>query len=397
MKRVLSFRHTLYASYIAYIVQAIVNNFFPLLVITLQKEYAISQGAMAIILSYNFVIQLSVDLLSALFLKRLGYRKAIYIAHTLAFAGLAGLSFLPDILPPFTGIMVAVTLSAMGGGLIEVVISPTVEAVPESKQKETAMGLLHSFYCWGQALTIVLTTVFFLCFTTALWRVMALLWSLIPLCNLLYYRYTPITELEGEGGLKGCRNLLHNKLFWLMFILVGCAGGFELAVAQWASAFTESALHLPKALGDLAGPCAFALLMGIVRSVYAAFASKIDLKKLMLVCGLVGTFAYLLIAFAPNPLFSLMGCALVGMAVAVLWPGTYSLAAKYIPAGGSAMFGLLAFGGDMGCSSGPGLVGGVAALFGDDLRMGFAFAALFPLVLTAAVCLLMYTQKRNKR
>ncbi len=376
-----NYKHTILASYGGYITQAVVNNFAPLLFLIFQDVFGIPLEQITLLVTVNFMVQLAVDLLSAKFVDKIGYRKALVGAHIFACAGIAGLAVLPGLTAPFPGLMTSVVLYAIGGGLTEVLISPLVEACP-SDNKAGAMGLLHSFYCWGSVVTVLLSTLFLWCFGKNSWSFLAVLWAVFPAVMAVVFSWVPIPYIAGEcgGGMK-LRKLLCSKVFWVMAVLILCAGGSELAMSQWASAFAESALGVPKMVGDLLGPCFFAVLMGTSRVVYAKLSAKIDIMKYMRWCGVLCIFSYMLAAFSPVPLLSLIGCGLCGFSVGAMWPGTYSSAAQALPRGGTALFALLALAGDSGCSGGPTLVGMISGAMGGGLRAGLPFAAIFPATL----------------
>lgn len=375
-----NYKHTILASYGGYITQAIVNNFAPLLFLIFQDAFDIPLEQITLLVTINFLIQLTVDLLSAKFVDKIGYRPALIAAHIFACAGIAGLGFLPYVITPFAGLLTSVILYAIGGGLTEVLISPLVESCPNDN-KAGAMGLLHSFYCWGSVGTVLLSTLFLYAFGKENWRILALLWAVIPALNAVYFTRVPIPEIAGENGGMSIRQLCKTKVFWIMAVLILCAGGSELAMSQWASAFAESALGVPKAVGDLLGPCFFAALMGSSRVFYAKISAKVDIMKYMAVCGVLCIFSYMLAAFSPIPMLSLIGCGLCGLSVGAMWPGTFSAAAAACPKGGTAMFALLALAGDAGCSGGPTLVGMISGTMDGSLKSGLPFAAAFPAAL----------------
>ena len=376
-----SYTHTIYACYLGYIVQAIVNNFAPLLFLTFSAGFGLALEQIALISTVNFAIQLFVDLVSAKVIDRVGYRAGVTAAHAFAAAGLVGLTVFPAILDhAFAGLLLAVALYAIGGGIIEVLISPIVEACP-TERKEAAMSLLHSFYCWGHLAVVLLSTGFFTLFGIENWRILAIVWAVIPVLNLFYFTQVPIYPIAPEQEKTSVSGLLRSRTFWSLVLLMVCAGASEQGMSQWASAFAEAALHLPKAAGDLAGPCCFALFMGTARALYGKFSGRVPLKKAMALCAVLCAGCYALAAFAPWPLLGLAGCALCGFSVGIFWPGTFSMAAKALPAGGTAMYALMALAGDLGCSSGPGLVGAVAGAAGGELKIGIMAAAVFPALL----------------
>ena len=369
-----NYKHTINACYIGYITQAVVNNFAPLLFLTFQRSYGISLGKISFLVTVNFGVQLLVDFLAAHFVDRIGYRISIVTAHILAAVGLIGLALFPQMMEDsYSGLMAAIILYAVGGGLLEVLVSPIVEACP-TERKAAAMSLLHSFYCWGHMGVVILSTAFFYLFGIDQWQVLAVIWAAVPLANALYFFLVPIRTLaEEEEGLS-IRRLSGKMVFWILMVLMICAGASEQAVSQWASAFAESGLHVSKSVGDLAGPCAFAFFMGVSRVVSAKYSDRISLERIMLGSGGLCVVSYLLIALSPWPVLSLAGCALCGFAVGALWPSTFSLAMKKIPGGGTAMFALFALAGDIGCAGGPLVVGRISGVFGDDLRIGILAA-----------------------
>lgn len=390
-----NYNHTLYACFTGYIIQAIVNNFAPLLFLTFQRTYDISLEKIALLITFNFGVQLLVDFLAAGFVDKIGYRICVVMAQVFSCAGLISLSFLPDLLPdPFAGLLICVMIYAVGGGLLEVLISPIVEACP-TDHKEAAMGLLHSFYCWGHAAVILLSTLFFFLFGIHNWRILACLWAVVPFLNTFYFTQVPISALTEEGEGMTVKELICSRMFWFMVVLMVCAGACEQGISQWASAFAEAGLNVSKTVGDLTGPCAFAVLMGIARIVYAKCSEKISIYKYMLACGILCLISYLLASLSPSPLLSLIGCALCGLSVGVMWPGSFSLSARNIPAGGTAMFAFLALAGDLGCSSGPALVGFVSGQAGGNMKTGILSGILFPIVLILALLYLMKKDNSN--
>ena len=383
-----NYKHTIYACYIGYITQAIVNNFVPLLFLTFHNSYGISLDRIGLLVTVNFGTQLLIDLLSAKFADRLGYRRLIVAAHLFAAAGLIGLAVLPSLLPDaYMGLCAAVMIYAVGGGLTEVLISPIVEACP-TEGKASAMSLLHSFYCWGSVLVVVLSTLLLKVCGMEAWRGIACMWALLPLANAIYFLKVPIAPLVEEGESMGIGGLLRSGIFWILALLMVCAGASELGMSQWASAFAESGLHISKAAGDLAGPCFFAVLMGLGRVLHAKCAERINLYFYLGGCAVGCALSYLLAVFSPFPLLALFGCGLCGFSVSAMWPGTFSLAGEKCPKGGTAMFALLALAGDTGCSLGPTLVGYVSAALGDNLHQGLLAVVIFPLLLLGGLILL---------
>lgn len=390
-----SYEHTIYASYIGYITQAIVNNFVPLLFLTFASDYNLTLDKITLLTTVNFLVQLTVDLLSAKVIDKVGYRKSILFAHFCAAWGLIGLALFPILFGnPYAGIMAAVILYAIGGGIIEVLISPIVEACPTEK-KEAAMSLLHSFYCWGHLAVVLLSTLFFYLFGISNWRVLACIWALIPTFNMLYFSLVPIYPISAEHEKLSLGTLMKQKAFWLIIVLMVCAGASEQAMSQWASAFAESALSVSKTVGDLAGPCAFALCMGTARALYGKYSDYIPLKKMMMGSAVLCILCYAVAIFSGNPILGLIGCALCGFSVGIFWPGTFSIAAAALPGGGTAMYALMALAGDLGCSSGPTVVGMVANACNNNLKSGLLAAIAFPVLMLLGVSLVRHG-KRNK-
>lgn len=382
------YEHTIYASYIGYITQAIINNFAPLLFLTFASDYHLTLDKITLITTINFAVQLVVDLLSAKYIDRIGYRKAVVAAHIFSAAGFFSMAFLPGIFThSYTGLLIAVILYAIGGGLIEVLISPIVEACPTDK-KEGAMSLLHSFYCWGHLGVVLISTLFFRLFGIENWKILACIWAVVPLMNTFYFSAVPLYPIVNEHEKMSFKTLISQKAFWLLVIIMICAGASEQAMSQWASAFAESGLKVSKTIGDLAGPCTFALLMGISRAIYGKYSEYIPLKKMMMGSAALCIFCYLIASLSKNPLFGLLGCALCGFSVGIFWPGTFSTAAISLPNAGTAMYALMALAGDIGCSAGPTVVGMIANANHGNLQTGLIFAIVFPLLIFAGIGLL---------
>lgn len=390
-----SFRGTILACYVGYIAQAVVNNFLPLLFVTLQAEFSLTLAQITLLVTVNFLTQLFTDLLSAKYVDRMGYRLSAVAAHTLCCLGLLGVGLLPRLLPSaYLGLLLSVVVYAVGGGLIEVLISPIVEACP-SENKSAAMSLLHSFYCWGCVGVIALSTAFFAVFGRENWPILAGLWAILPAANAVAFSRVPIRRPVEAAEQLPLRALLGNGLFWVLALLMVCAGASELAMSQWASAFAEDALHLSKTLGDLAGPCFFAVLMGTARLIHAKLTGRVRLERYMALCALLCMGSYLMAALLHHPVWNLLGCGLTGFAVGVMWPGTFYMAAARLPRGGTALFALLALAGDLGCSAGPTVVGFVSGAAGDNLKAGLLAATVFPLAILLGIAALGRSPRRN--
>lgn len=381
-----AYNRTISACFVGYVVQAIVNNFAPLLFLTFHGTYNIPLSQITLLVTFNFGIQLLVDLLAVRFADRIGYRVSIVAAHVFSALGLVLLAILPKLLPsPFLGILISVMIYAVGGGLLEVLVSPIVEACPTGN-KEKAMSMLHSFYCWGHVGVVLVSTLFFRVFGTENWNVLALLWAVVPVVNAVVLLNVPIAPLlaDGECGM-GTKALLKSRLFWLLAVMMVCAGASEQSVSQWASTLMETGFGISKTVGDLIGPMLFAVCMGTSRAFYGKFGENINLNRFMVGSSILAIAAYLGVALLPIPQLGLVCCALCGLSVGIMWPGTFSKAAAMLKGGGTAMFALLALGGDLGCAVGPTVVGFVSALCGDDLKWGILAAVIFPTVLLLGI------------
>ncbi len=386
---------TIKAAFTGYVVQAIVNNFLPLLFIRMQTEFSVPLSKITLLITINFLIQLFIDLTSTPVIDRIGYRLSMIISNASVIAGLVLLTVLPGrFSDPFVGILLCVCIYAIGGGLQEVLVSPIVEGCP-SKNKEATMSLLHSFYCWGHMGVVIASTIFFKCFGIDHWRILALLWCIIPLIDLILFTFVPIAEprYEEHGNGSGLKALFTQKIFWVMMLMMLCAGASEQAVSQWASAFAEKGLGVTKELGDILGPMLFALCMALSRTIYGVKGHKLNLKKFMYFSVVLCIFSYVVILFAKDPVITLLACGLTGFSVGIFWPGTFSMASKGIKNGSTLMFALLALAGDLGCSGGPTFAGGVMSLFDNNMRIGIGAAVIFPILM--GISLLSKKHDRN--
>lgn len=379
----LTARHTVRAAYVGYLTQAITINFAPLLFLTFENTYDISLGKISLLIAISFLTQLSFDVLGVKFSDKVNPRATVVIAHLCAVAGMTGFAWLPELLPsPYLGLVISVILAAIGGGIVEVLVSPIVEACP-TEEKSTAMSLLHSFYSWGLAGVVLLSTLFFALVGIEHWRILSCLWAIIPAVGALAFCFVPIYDLAHlvrDDGEKS-QSLLRSGIFWVFFIMMFCAGAAEQAMGQWASTFAESGLGVSKAMGDLLGPFLFAVLMGLSRVGYAFSGGRIKLHSMIVASAVLCIFCFLVTALSPIPLVALIGCALCGLAVGILWPGTYSLASQKISFGGVKMFAYLALAGDIGCLVGPTAAGWIAEAFGNNLKVSFLLATVFPVLI----------------
>ena len=396
MSQTKNYKKTLIACYLGFITQAISANFAPLLFLTFKDTYGISLEMIALVPMVFYLTQLLVDLVATKFADIIGYRICVVASQVVSAAGLILMAILPEVLPnPFVGILICVVLYAIGSGLIEVLVSPIVEACP-FENKAGVMSLLHSFYCWGAVGVILGSTLFFAIFGTEYWQILTLIWAVVPLLNAFNFLSCPIERLVEDGEGMRIGQLFRLPLFWLMIILMICAGASEATMAQWASAFTESALGVSKIVGDLAGPCLFAVFMGLARVFYGKFSEKLDLAKVMLGCGALCVVCYLLASLSPIPILGLVGCALCGLAVGIMWPGTISISSQKCPKGGTAMFAFLALAGDLGAMVSPAMVGGIADAVGGNLKTGLLFATVFPAIMILGLLVLVKRVRKYK-
>lgn len=395
--RLQSYRATLHSCYLGYITQATIANLAPLLFVIFRTEFGLSLEMLGGLILLNFVTQMVVDFLAVHFVDKIGYRVSIVGAHVFAVLGLVFLGVLPKVLPSaYAGLVIATVTYAVGGGLIEVLISPIVDSLP-GDAKDSAMSLLHAFYCWGQVAVVLLSTLYLKAAGSGLWQYLPLLWALLPLFNLFRFLKVPLMPTVEEEHRIPLKRLMKSRTFLLAMLLMLCAGAAELGMCQWASYFAEVGLGVNKVVGDLLGPCLFAVFMGVGRTVYGVLGARLRLKRALMCCAVLTVGCYLLAALSPIPLLSLLGCALCGLGVSLMWPGTLSLTAERYREGGTAMFGILAMCGDVGCSLGPWFIGLISSRAADlpafsqtaqqmgadafGLKAGLLLAALFPIVM----------------
>lgn len=389
----MTYHHTALACYVGYITQAIVNNFAPLLFLTFQKSFSLSLSQITLFVTINFLVQLAVDFFAANFVDRIGYRPCLVAAHLCCALGLIGLGFFPTVLPPYPGLLAAVMIYAVGGGLLEVLISPVIDACPSANQS-ASMSLLHSFYCWGMVAVVLLSTLLLQWLGNDHWAQIACLWAIVPFLNALAFSKVPLGSVHSEGHSLSMTDLFRQKIFWILMLLMVCSGAAEQAMSQWASAFAERSLGVSKTVGDLSGPCFFALLMGLARMLHARIAEKVRLERYILLCAVLCVISYLLAVAPFSPMVNLLGCGLCGFSVGVFWPGVFSMATRQCRLGGTALFGMLALSGDVGCSFGPTLVGLVSGLADEELKVGLCAALIFPLLIILGIRLLHCQIKR---
>lgn len=393
----MNYKKTLLSCYLGFVTQAIASNFAPLLFLTFHRSYGIPLGRVALISSAFFISQIIVDILCSKFADMIGYRKCVVGSQFFSALGLICLAFLPEmLLDPFVGIMISTVIYAVGSGLTEVLVSPIVEACP-SDHKEAAMSLLHSFYSWGSAAVVLLSTVFFSVFGIENWKMLACIWAAVPLWNTYNFTVCPIERPVEEGEGMTLHSLIKLPLFWVAILLMVCAGASELSMSQWASAFAESALGLSKSVGDIAGPCLFAVTMGISRTLYGKYGNRIDLTNFMAGSGILCLICYFAAALSGVPIIGLIGCILCGFSVGIMWPGTISVCSGKLPNGGTAMFALLAMAGDLGGSAGPGIVGFITQSSGDNIQRGLLAGCIFPSLLVIFIIVMKNMGKKSNK
>lgn len=392
-----NFKATIAASCMGYFTQAILINFAPLLFITFRNEFGLSLAQLSVLIATNFATELIIDFLGTKYVSKIGYRRSVIIAQALSVIGLCMIPIMPKLMSnKFFALEIAMIFCGLGGGLIEVLISPIVEACP-TKRKSAIMSMLHSFYCWGQMGVVLLSTIYFRTVGIENWEYLSLIWAIVPFIDLILFCFVPINTLVEESEESSFRDLVKQKIFWVFLVMMLCAGATELSMSQWASAFAEAGLGVEKWIGDLLGPCLFAVCMGTTRVFYAANSHKIGLKKGIFISAGICVVSYLIAVFSPIPIISLLGCTLCGVGSGMLWPGTYSIATNRMPKGGVPMFGLLALAGDLGCLTGPYLTGMMSTAFGGNLKAGFLFSLIFPITLMVMVFILMKYFKKPEQ
>jgi len=389
------YKKTLLACYFSFVTQSITANFAPLLFLTFKASYGISLDKIALIPLVFYLTQLFIDLAVTKIADKVGYRACVMASQVLSALGLILMAILPEVLPSsFLGIIIAVVLYAIGSGIVEVLVSPIIEACP-FENKDGVMSFLHSFYCWGTVAVILGSTAFFAAFGIENWKILAFIWAIIPLFNAFNFINCPIERLLPEGEGMGVKKLLKTPIFWLMIILMITAGASEITMSQWASAFTESALGVSKSVGDLLGPCMFAIFMGVSRLLYGKFSHKLNLTKVMLGSAILCVACYLLASLSSVAFLGLLGCALCGFSVGIMWPGSLSISSLNCPKGGTAMFAFLALAGDFGGAISPAMVGTLSEIAGGNLKIGLLGGTIFPITLTIALIVLIILKKKT--
>lgn len=383
------------AGYVGFVVQAIVNNFLPILFIVFQDIYGLGYEKLGRLIVFNFAVQMFIDFITPKIIHKIGYRRAAFLCQFTACLGLCLMSLLPRIMPsPYTAMFIAIAVYATGSGLMEVILSPMIEMLPTGN-KSGNMAVLHSFYCWGQTVVVPLTTLMVFAFGYENWSYIPLVWAIVPFINMLAFLRVPIVEPGREVKQSTLIELLKTPSFIIYMLMMFCGGASEIAMSQWASLFVEQALGVSKAIGDIVGPCLFALFMALGRVIYAKFSKKVSFTRLLIWLNILCFVCYVMVGISKIAALSLVFCALCGFSVSISWPGIYSAGARTFKTGGAVMFSAFAMCGDTGCALGPGLVGLVAEY--TNLNMGFIAAAVFPFIMVICSIIILKNRVAKKQ
>ena len=393
-----------------YIVQAVIVNLAPIFFIIFQNDYNVSYSALANLIFMMFLAQLIIDALSIKLSDIFSLRAITMTANIMAALGLIGLSVLPRVMDAYTGIMLSTLVSSIGAGFIEVIISPIIDAIPHSSSK-ASMSLLHSFYCWGQMLTVLVSSLVLMAIGNDAWSYIPLAWAVIPTINIFLFAFAPLPEMVTASERTPLKTLFGSRNFIILMLLMLCSGATELSVSQWASLFAEKGLGVSKTIGDLLGPCLFAVFMGTGRVIFGLCGNRLNYKKALSLCATGALICYFTMIFVPVPLIGLFGCAMTGFCVSLMWPGTLSLTSSLFPLGGMSIFSIAAICGDLGAAFGPWIAGQVSdavqssatfASISDSvgitidqigLRVGLLVCAVFPLAMIIAVNMIKHDDK----
>ena len=376
----LSYKHTKICCYLAYFTQASVITFLPLLFMIFHTKYGLPYAQLGLLVTVNFAVQMTVDLTAFRMVDQIGYRKSLLLACSLCFIGFTMISVLPNLMSnTFAALCIAVITYSAGGALIDIVANPLLNALPivNPERKAMELSMLHAVFCWSQVILIVGTTLLLRVLGSTLWWIPPLVLALVPLVNFGLLLAVPVPAAVSKEERITLRGLFSSKLFIMMCVGMACAGGIELVMAQWASSFAESALHLRKTTGDLVGPCLFALMMGVGRTIYGVWGDRINLIDAMILGGFGAVACYLVVGFSYNPIVDIVGCAMTGLCVSFMWPGIMSVCAADLPTGGAGMFAVLAVFGDSGGSLGPVIAGWIADRNGGNLHTGLLFGLVY--------------------
>ena len=408
-----SYKTTRIACYMTNIAQAGVCSFSPLLFVTFRESYGISYTLLGFLVAINFVTQLAIDLIFTFFSHRFSIRKTIRTMPYLTVLGLLIYALFPLFFPDhaYLGLAVGTVIFSCSAGLAEVLISPLVAALP-SEDPERDMTRLHSFYAWGLVGIVIFGSVYLKVFGVENWEFLPLILALIPAACAALFALSPIPMPEAKDAPKERQNRLFEKGLLLCFVCIFLGAAAEGTMTQWVSSYVETALTLPKLIGDILGMALFAVMLGLGRSLYARYGKNI--LRFMLI-GMIGSAAcYVLAGISKSPVVGLAACAATGFFTSMLWPGSIILVEKKFPQAGVAAYALMAAGGDFGIAVAPQLMGWlvdrVSASSGGQslasrlsllpeqigMRAGLLSAALFPLAGAAVILLLMrHFQKQN--
>ena len=385
MENKVSYKSTVIACYTGYFSQAIVVNLVPIIFIPLRERFGFSYSQLGLLILINFVTQILIDISLSKAADKYGLRIFAVVSHFLCVAGFLLFAFTPYFFAgqEFLGYMVSSVVFSAGGGLLEILLNPIIDAIP-AKQKDRAMILLHSFYAWGQAAVVIITTL--LLFFGVNLTVIILLWAAIPFVNGFIFSKVPIAEKENKENIIKIRQLIKNPIFIIAFIAILFGSASEATMAQWASSFMQKGLGLPKITGDILGICGFAVMLGTGRALYGFYAKKVRLNKILIYSSFAAVICYFVVAVSPFDFLSIAACAVSGLCVSLMWPGTLVIASERLPLAGASMFALLSAGGDIGAAAAPFATGNTIDFFisrlGNEqsgLRLGILLSGLFPL------------------
>ena len=382
--------------------QSAVNNLAPILFVIFKDNFGISYTMIASLMLFNFLVQIATDFTAIKILGILDYRKSGILAQACAALGLIMLGVLPNIIPIYPALFTSTLFMAFGGGLLEVMVSPIVDSL-EKGQSSAKMNMLHSFFCWGQVAVVLTATAAIKLFGSNIWYIIPISWAIVPIISIFMFSVVPIPEIARAERRSGEKLPVKSKAFLFMCFLMVASGASEITMAEWASVFAQKGLGIDKFTGDILGPCLFAVLMGSGRLLFGVFGSRVRLKSALTYYSILCTICYIVAATAKNPYIALFFCALTGFSVSIMWPGVYSYSSSVIKQGKTAMFGILALCGDVGCSLGSWLTGSMsdfsltfpkvlefAVRCGISyeqmgLKIGIGCAAVFPLLMSIAL------------
>lgn len=354
------YRLTTISCFVGIFAQAVIINLAALLFMPLMRLHGLTYVQLGTLVAVNFSVQVGSDLVFSGLIDRIGFRRLVLPACLVGSLGLFLFALAPVLLPGrvFAGLLAATAVYSAAGGLLEVLLSPIVNAIP-NEEKGAAMSLLHSFYAWGQMATIILTTLFLFLVGERHWQWMVGFWALLPLANFLLFLKAPFPPSVPEEHRLNMGDLILKPFCLLAFAAIFFGASAEVLMNQWTSAFMERALLLPKLTGDLFGMCGFALMLGLGRAWHGKYGARFDISKALVAMSALAVLCYLVVALAPGSWPGLLACMVCGFATSLLWPGTLIVASERYPLAGAWMFALLAAAGDVGAGLGPWFTGWV--------------------------------------